>query len=239
MKKFNMKADNIAVAVVMLIVCTVLIGVMFMQFKTVQETDITDIKNMREAELRTALSGWKTKYEEVHTQLEDTNQKIKEYNEKLEKNEEASELIDKELEKSNLILGKTDVYGEGVVITLKDSEDSDIIALDLIDLVNELRYAGAEAISINDIRIINLTEIVDINSYSYISVGGQRLASPYIVKAIGNQTYLSSVLNLKDSGFIDRYKNSGKNVAIETRKKVEILKYNGEITSKYMQNGEE
>ena len=84
-------------------------------------------------------------------------------------------MIDKELEQTRVNIGKTDVEGEGVVIRLNDNEDNDIIASDLIELVNELRYAGAEAISINDIRIINSTEIVDLDNFSYISVGEQRL----------------------------------------------------------------
>lgn len=237
--KSKLKIDNVAVAIVMFIVCVTLICVMFMQFKTVEETDITDIENMREAELRTTLSEWKSKYEEVATKLEETNKKIAEYYEKVDKNEEASELIDKELEQSNLILGKTDVYGEGVVVTVDDSQDADILASCLVDLVNELKYAGAEAISINDIRILSTTEIVDLNEYTSISVGGQRLSSPYVIKAIGNQKYLSSILSLKDSGFIDRYTNDGYLVKLETPKKVEILKYNGEMSIKYLQDNKE
>lgn len=238
MKKI-FKLNNFAVAVVMFLVCASLMCIMFMQFKTVEETDITDIENMRETELRKALSEWKTKYEEAYAELEDTNKKIVEYNEKIEKNEEASELIDKELEQSNLAIGKTDVYGEGVIVTLNDNEDYDIEAWDLIYLVNELKYAGAEAISINDVRITNTTEIVDLGGFSYISVGGKRLEAPYVVKAIGNQTYLSSILNLKDSGYIDQYKNSGKSVEMETSKRIEILKYNGEMTYKYLEIEEE
>lgn len=239
MKKWKIKANQLAMAIVLFIVCIVLMCVMFMQFRTVEETDITDIENMREAELRTTLSEWKSKYEETYEQLLDTNKKIEDYNKSMEKNEKTSELVEKELEQANLIIGKTDVYGEGVVVTLSDNNDYDIIATDLIELVNELKYAGAEAISINDIRVINSTEIVDLDNYSYISIGGQRLESPYVVKAIGNQTYLSSTLNLKDSGFVDKYKNSGKTVSIENRRKVEILKYNGEMNSKYMKNEEE
>ena len=237
MKKF--KIDNFAVAIVMFVVCITLTSVMLMQFKTVEETDITDIKNMREAELRKTLSEWKTKYEETYTQLETTNKKIAEYNEKIEKNEAASELIDKELKQSNVDVGKTDVYGEGVIVTLNDTDEKDIEASDLIKLVNELKYAGAEAISINDIRIINTTDIFDIRGYSYITVGQQRLEAPYVVKAIGNQAYLSSILNLKDSGFVDQYKNSGKSVSMETSKKIEILKYNGEMTYKTLSVEEE
>lgn len=230
MKK--LKLNNFAMSIVMFIVCVSLVSVMLMQFKTVEETDITDIENMREAELRKTLSEWKTKYEEVYTTLQETNQKIAEYNEKIEKNEAASELIDKELEQSNIAVGKTDVTGEGVIVTLNDGDYEDIIAWDLIYLVNELKYAGAEAISINDIRITNTTEIVDLGGYSYISVGGQRLEAPYVVKAIGNQAYLSSILNLKDSGYVDLYKNEDKQVKMEQSKKIKILKYNGEMSYK-------
>lgn len=233
--KSKLKIDNIAVTIVLFIVCATLICVMFMQFRTVEETDITEIENMRETELRTTLAEWKSKYEEVEDKLDETNKKIKEYNEKIDKNEEASELIDKELEQSNLILGNTKVQGEGVIITLKDKEDEDVLASTLTDLVNELKYAGAEAISINDVRIISTTDIVDLNQYTSISVGGQRLSSPYVIKAIGSQTYLSSILNLKDSGFVDRYRKSGYEVGIENSKKIEILKYNGEMTYKYLE----
>jgi len=238
MKKF-FKINNLAVSIVMFIVCISFMSVMFMQFKTVEETAITDIENMREAELRKTLSEWKTKYEEAETQLEETNKKIAEYNEKIEKNEAASELIDEELEQSNLAVGKTDVYGEGVIVTLNDNDEDDIDAWALIYLVNELKYAGAEAISINDVRITNATEIVDLGGFSYISVRGQRLQAPYIVKAIGNQAYLSSVLNLKDSGYIDQYQNAGRTVKMETNKKIEILKYNGEMAYKYLEIEEE
>lgn len=239
MKKWRLKPDVLAMTIVLFIVCTVLMCVMFMQFKTVEETDITDIENMREAELRTTLSEWKSKYEETYEQLQDTNKKIEEYNAQMEKNGETSELIDKELEQADVTIGKKDIYGEGVVITLSDNSEYDIIATDLVELINELRYAGAEAISINDIRVINSTEIVDLDNFSYISVGGQRLESPYVVKAIGNQSYLSSILSLKDSGFIDKYTNSGKTVTLETRKRVDILKYNGEMECKYMKDEEE
>lgn len=239
MKRWKVQIDNLAVAVVMFIVCITLTCVMFMQFRTVEETDITSIENMREAELRTTLAEWKSKYEETYQKLVDTNKKIEEYNEKIEKNEEVSGLIDKELEQSELMIGKTDVYGEGVIVTLRDNQECDISSLDLIRLINELRYAGAEAISINDIRITNNTYITDIDEYSYINIGGQRVASPYVVKAIGNPTYLSSILNLKDSGYIDKSKSEGKDVSIENKKKIEILKYNGEMTIKYVKNEEE
>lgn len=231
MKKIN--KEQLVMGIIIGLVCIVLICVMFVQFKTVEETDITAIENMKEDELRTTLSEWKTKYEETYEKYEETIATIDEYNKKIESSEEASELLDKELENSNLIVGNTDIYGEGIIVTLTDNNNQVIVAEDLLELINELRYAGAEAISINDVRIINTTDIVEVGN-TLIMVGGQRLSSPYVVKAIGNQAYLSSILSLKNSGFIDKYNNSGKTVTLVASKKVEILKYNDETEIKYI-----
>ena len=235
MKKFKFRADITAVTVVIFIVCIVLVSVMMMQFRTVEQTDITEIENMRESELRAALADWKTKYEEVSTQLDDINARIAEYNTTIYDNEQASKLIDEELQESNILIGKTDVYGEGVVVTLANSNEQQIEAYDLIDLVNELRYAGAEAISINEQRVLNMTEIVDMGDYAYITVNSQRIQEPYIVKAIGDKDYINSILNLKGSGFVDRSKTLGMNVSSRTENRVEIPKYNGEFEITYMQ----
>lgn len=235
MKKFKFRADITAVTVVIFIVCIVLVSVMMMQFRTVEQTDITEIENMRESELRAALADWKTKYEEVSTQLDDINARIAEYNTTINDNEQASKLIDEELQESNILIGKTDVYGEGVVVTLANSNEQQIEAYDLMDLVNELRYAGAEAISINEQRVLNMTEIVDMGDYAYITVNSQRIQEPYIVKAIGDKDYINSILNLKGSGFVDRSKTLGMNVSSRTENRVEIPKYNGEFEITYMQ----
>ncbi len=230
------KKNEIIMSVIIGAVCIVFFAVMFMQFKTVEETDITAIENMRETELRTAISEWKGKYEDTQKQLESNRKSINEYKEKVEKNEEASELIDKDLKESNMLLGKTDVTGEGVILTLTNTNECTITYSHLVELINELRYAGAEAISINDTRIIK-TEVVE--TQGRILVSGHRMTSPYVVKAIGNQTYLSSTLSLKDSGFIDRYKASGMNIKLETSRNIKILKYDKDMKVKYMKGVDE
>lgn len=224
-------------AIIIGVVCIVFFAVMFMQFKTVEETDITAIENMRESELRTAISEWKGKYEDTQEQLEANQKSVQEYQKTIEKNGEASELIDKDLAESNMLLSKTDVIGEGIIVTLTNTQECPITYTHLLELINELRYAGAEAISINDARIISKTEIALVDNRRML-VNGQRVASPYVIKAIGNQTYLSSTLSLKDSGFIDRYKASGMDIKLEKGNNVKILKYNGEMKVKYMKEVE-
>lgn len=225
-----MKKGKLIIVITIGVMSFILMGTMFAQFRTIKETDITSIKTMREEELREQISIWKTKYKEVDLKLQEANTQINEYKEKALNNQEAKELVDKELAKVNLDLGKTDVEGQGIEIIVKD-EKSSVTYENLLKLVNELKLAEAEAISINDERIINLTDIVSANDY--IVVNGQRLSSPFVVKAIGNRKYLESGLTAKN-GYIDKMQEEGKEVIITSEKQVKISKYKGEITLKQL-----
>lgn len=231
MKKIKFRADITAVTVVIFIVCIVLVSVMLMQFRTVEQTDITEIENMRESELRTALAEWKMKYEEVSTQLDDVNARIEEYNTTINNNEETSKLIDEELKESNILVGKTDVYGEGVVVTLANSNEQAIEAYDLIDLVNELRYAGAEAISINDQRIVSNTVIECIGAV--IKINGQRVGAPFTIKAIGMPELLKNTY--RNGGYLKVLEGDRIQVDFKTSDNITIPKYTGTYKFEYAQ----
>ena len=231
-----MKKGKITMTITIGLACFVLIAVMFMQFKIIGLTDVTNIETMREEELRTQLANWKTQYEEVNQKYEETQETIKEYQEKKQSNEETAELLQQELDQINMILGKTDVQGQGVIITINKVESEDVPAISAIDLqliVNSLKNAGAEAISINNERIINTTDIVDIADL-YIIINAQRILAPYEIKAIGDQTYLESGL-LGNGGIVDELRSVGEDIKIEKSNKVVITKYTGEIKSKYME----
>ena len=230
--KINFSKENITMAISIFIVCIILVSVLLVQVKTVNQVNETDIENLRTSELSEQLSTWKSKYEEVSEELKDTNAKISEYATKVADNEEASELLEAELEKSRLILGKTDVTGDGVVVTLADGENA-IKASDLIELVNDLWFAGAEAISINGVRIVNMTEFVDVAGYIIVKPR-QRIVSPYVVKVIGDQTYLTSTLSLKNSGFIDVQNSNGKKVTMEQQRNIKISAYSDDLEPKYI-----
>lgn len=234
--KGNIKKGKITMTITIGIACFALALVMSMQFKIVNETDITSIENMREAELRTELANWKSKYEETNEKYEEIAEKVEEYKENKQSNQETKKIIDKELEQINMNLGKTDIQGEGIEITLRDTEDEEIRKIssdDLLLIVNSLKYAGAEAISINEERIVNMSDIVDINR-AFIKVNGQRMSEPYIIKAIGNQAYLESAL-IGNGGPVDEMKKLGQDVSIEKSNKIKIIKYNKDIKTKYIQ----
>lgn len=210
---------------------------MAIQFKTVTATDIAGIEIMREAELRTELASWKSKYEDATLKIEETDNKIKEYSKEIEENNNISELLNKEVSEAEITAGYTDVMGQGIIITLEDTNNSQITAEDLMSLLNELKLAGAEAISINDQRIVSLTDISNID-YKFIMVntakeiGKARIQSPYIIKAIGNQKYLESAISIK-YGFLDSMESSGKPASYVLDNNIMIYKYDGTLEYKY------
>ena len=235
----NLKKGKIAMIITIMLACFALTLVMTMQFKIVNETDITSIENMRESELQTELANWKTKYEEAEKQYEDTVSKIEEYQKTKESNEETSAVMNNELDQVNMSLGKTDVEGKGIIITLKDSTSDDtnkISASNLLVVVNALKLAGTEAISINDQRIVNMSDIVDINSdySSFIKINGQRILAPYTIKAIGDPTYMESSL-IGNGGAVDTLKKTGQDITIDKPNNIKILKYSGELKTKYIE----
>ncbi len=236
MKKTR-KKGKITMIITIGIACFVLALVMTMQFKIVNEVDVTSIENMRQSELQTELANWRTKYEEVSEQYEEIQNMIEEYRNNRESSEETSNLLDSELEQINMTLGKTDVEGQGIIITMNETDENtsdDISSDDLLLIVNALKLAGAEAISINDERIINMSDIVYISAADIIRVNGERILAPYTIKAIGDSEYLESSL-IGNGGVVDEMRKRGLDITIDREDSVTIYSYDGEITTKYIE----
>lgn len=243
--KIKIKKETTVMAVTIGIACFTLMLVMFMQFKVVRQTDITAIEDMRESDLRVELAEWNQKYEELNSQYEEVMAKITEYQTEKESDEQTAQLLETELEQLNKSLGKTDVEGEGIMIVLVDKAGTQltdgetvksITIEDLLIIVNDLFAAGAEAISINDQRIVAMSDIFNIGSgeESFIKVNGERIISPYVIKAIGNQNYLESAV-IGKGGRVDVLEGLGHEVTIEkSNKKIEIEKYSATIGTKYL-----
>ena len=230
-----MKKGKVTMTVIIGLICLMLTTVIFIQFKTIKQTDIIALENMRQDELRTEISTFKQKAEEISKQIEETNLKISQYEETIYTDKKASELLQKELEQQNNILGKNAVKGTGVIITLQDTRAQRITAEDLRELLNELKTAGAEAISINGQRIVYDSYIVDIGG-THIRINGQEMiVSPYEVKVIGNPTYLESGLSKKQYGYIDTKLEEGKDIILERKDEIVINAYTGDLNMEYAQ----
>lgn len=192
-------------------------------------------------ELKTEVLRWKEKYETSYEELEELDEILEERRDLATSNDESSTKIQEQLTTLNSLIGVTDVNGKGIVITLADNETvtSQNVGVydnisnylihdsDLNRLINELKNAGAEAISINDERIISTTSITC--DGNVILINGNKVGSPFTIKAIGSQELMLGAIQ-RPGGLLDneliRY-GLVKNIVKED--KITIYKYSGVI----------
>ncbi len=90
----------------------------------------------------------------------------------------------------------------------------------LLDGVEELRAAGAEAIEFNDeVRVVAQTSFEDADRG--VVVDGQRIAAPYVIDVIGNPDTLATTLDFI-GGFSFDVKASDGDVKVNKLDKVKI-----------------
>ena len=109
------------------------------------------------------------------------------------------------IERLEVRTGFSAVTGPGVRITVDDAPDGDatqqVRDSDLATLVDGLWNAGAEAISVNDKRLTNLTAFDNVGPA--IHIGITPLVPPYTILVIGNPDTLAA--DLLDSTFGQRW----------------------------------
>ena len=74
-----MKKGKRSMIITISLVCFLLVMIMFMQFKVVQESQETNIDSMQETELRQELASWKTKYDETKEKYDETVSTLQTY----------------------------------------------------------------------------------------------------------------------------------------------------------------
>jgi len=149
------------------------------------------------------------------------------------------EEIQKEVDGNNIILGKTDVQGQGVKITLEDginnidefSSSQLIHDADIVEMINDLRNAGAEAISVNGQRIVY-------DNYAIcwgapIELDGIKIVPPFYIDAIGNENVLYNYLTLQAT-HIKALKLRQVKLNIVKADDIKILAYTGNYKYNYM-----
>ena len=167
----------------------------------------------------------------VTLKIKDLDKNISVYNQSVREKVNAPKLIQDELKQTERYLGYTNAEGEGLSITLSDNDNKSIDYNDLLMLVNQLWIAGAEAVSVNDERIVSTTEIVPVEGKN-IFINTKKQSSPYVIKAIGNKKHLESALTVKN-GFINEMLANGKSIKYKVEDKIEIPKYKSEIKLKF------
>ena len=216
-----------------------ILGFMFMmQIKTVKKN--TNTENVRNSELQAQYSELKKSYDAMQVTLAEKEKILQDYR-NAETEEETVELMKLELNNALRDAGLKDVRGQGIIMTVEDSileagTDANLNNYlvhdeDLLNLVNELKASGAEAISINDKRVISMSAIRCAGTT--ILVNDEKVAPPFVIKAIGDSALLESAITMRGS-YVDILKGWGIRFNITKESDIFIPKYDKPIQSQYI-----
>jgi len=166
--------------------------------------------------------------ERLREEVDKLRQQIRDYEQAMAEGKAATERITAELNRLRAMAGLTRVRGPGVIVWLTDApkpasmEDpsSGIVHdTDLLMIVNELRNAGAEAIAINNQRVVATTAIRCVGNL--ITVNGVTISPPYEIAAIGEPNKLKEGL-MMPGGIVEGLKALGIPIQIQQRQDVII-----------------
>jgi uncharacterized protein YlxW (UPF0749 family) len=119
-----------------------------------------------------------------------------------------------------ILAGTVPAVGPGIRVTV-DAKPGTVGTDQLLDGIEELRNAGAEAIEINDtVRVVAQTAITQAPSGD-LKVDGQTLSPPYVIDVIGDSHTLATALQFQ-GGFSDDIREVGGHVSIDEMDRVEV-----------------
>ncbi|MFF2954742.1 DUF881 domain-containing protein [Kitasatospora sp. NPDC057965] len=107
---------------------------------------------------------------------------------------EAQEQTRKKATELGVLAGTVRATGPGIVLTVDDPQGQ-VKADMLLDTLQELRAAGAEAIQINDVRVVVNTYFTDVSGGG-VQIDGKKVSAPYRFTVVGNPQDLTPALNI-------------------------------------------
>lgn len=202
------------------VVVAILIGSLaFAITLQIRQSKTDDYSGVRGDELVELLKSLDSANERLSTQINDLTATRNDLLSSTKRSTEAEKQAKQRSEQLSILAGTSGATGPGVTLTITDPGNA-IDAAALLDAVQELRDAGAEAIAINGVaRVIAQTYFLD--GDNAIRVGGRDLKPPFVIEAIGGSHTMAGAVRFR-GGLIDRVSNRGGTATVIERQKITI-----------------
>lgn len=233
------------ISLILGIMCLLLTYGIAIQIKTTNNMGTTTSTNATENKLRDSVLKAKEKYDNLYNNLEEAERKLEEERTNATQNNGELTELENSIKEEKKAAGLSEVTGDGLEITLNDNQkisassylgDPNELLVhytDVIRVINELKNAGAQAISVNDQRIVT-TSSIECDG-TVITVNGEKIGMPIKIKAIGLQERLINID--RQNGYVmilrERY---GIVADVEKKENITIPKYTGVLKFQYAES---
>ncbi len=187
------------------------------------------LSTLREDDLIGILDNQSARADRLRQQVASLQQTLDQLEGSGNRAEAAQQQAQQELSALEVLLGTVAATGPGVVVTIADP-DGKLQPEDLLDVVEELRGAGAEAIQFGPDRVSTATAFT--GAPGAIQVDGLALSSPYVVLAIGEPKTLDTALNIP-GGVAGVIRTEGAELTVSERTSVTTTALRGLPATKY------
>lgn len=215
------------------VVCVVLGFMLSMQLKVQRQVAAKDVAGYQRAQ---ALAEQLQRAEEERDLLMKEVDELRTQMRNPANQEVALSDLARQLDLAQMQAGLVAVKGPGVVVVMDDSkrpvqpgENPNNFIIhdeDILRVLHELTAGGAEAISVNEQRVIGRTEIRCVGPT--VTINGVRTAPPVVIKAIGNPQMLETALTMR-GGVVEGLKMWGIQVSIKREGDLAIPAYKGSL----------
>ncbi len=195
------------------------------QLQSNSKTD--SFSNAREDDLVRILDDQNSRIQRLQDQISDlqsAKQKLADSG-----NSAAREEAQKQADALAILTGTAPAHGPGIDVTITDTSHA-LKAEDLLDVVEELRGAGAEVIQFGPVRIGTSSSFSDTNDG--VTLDNTVIASPYQIKAIGDPRTMDTALNIT-GGVVNTVHAANGQIDITESQDVSITAVRTNPTPKY------
>ena len=202
-------------------VVAVLLAVLgFASVVQVRDTKANDTyAGLRESELIQVLDGLTGTAERARREVDRLEGRRDELSDENQARAAALDEAEQRVRTLNIIAGLVPVSGPGLRITISESAGRVAVG-SLLDTIQELRTAGAEAMEFNDSIRLGASSSFQ-NAVAGIELDGRLLEPPYVLDVVGDPHILETALTFS-TGPVETLQEDGATVTIEDLEQVEI-----------------
>lgn len=224
-----------------------LVMAIYIQINTIEEATKSVGTTLKDnSDLKDELLSRQGKYESLYKKLEESEKKLERVRLNAAAKNETDSINEAEIKNNQKLLGLTEISGPGYIIKLDENKEinaDEVLNIsgyivheeDLLYIVNELFNAGADAVSINNQRVVSTTSILC--DGNIIRINGKMVGTPITIKAIGYPERIDGALN-RPGGYLQLMANDGVEVYVEKTDNITIPKYEGVYTYEYLLRGD-
>jgi uncharacterized protein YlxW (UPF0749 family) len=148
----------------------------------------TQLASLSAQELTVLVANLNTRNDQLRTEVATLDRELTTLQDAKSRGQSSLDELGQDLQKFRAWAGLDPVTGPGVRVTVAGPIDGETV----MDLINELRNAGAESLAIGGVRVVPLT--VASGPAGSIAVEGQPLPDPFVIDAIGASDTITGAL---------------------------------------------